>query len=309
MTAHYSILYRGPLSGCNYGCPYCPFAKRDETYAQLEGDRTALKRFCDWVVTNEDVELSVFFTPWGEALIRRWYQDAIVRLTHLRHVRKVAIQTNLSAGLEWIGDCERSKLGLWCTYHPGETTRERFLRQCGVLDAAGVGYSVGVVGLKEHLEEFEALRAELRPEIYLWVNAYKRLDGYYTNGDREKLTSIDPLFPANNTRHASFGKECDTGHTVFSVDGEGDMRRCHFIKSVIGNIYDAGWKSALGPAPCTNATCGCHIGYVHMPHLGLKNSFGAGVLERVPIGFGNRNTAVNSADFPSPPGSSSTVRQ
>ena len=26
-----SILYRGPLSSCNYGCEYCPFAKHRET--------------------------------------------------------------------------------------------------------------------------------------------------------------------------------------------------------------------------------------------------------------------------------------
>ena len=30
-----SILYRGPLSSCNYDCAYCPFAKRRETPAQL----------------------------------------------------------------------------------------------------------------------------------------------------------------------------------------------------------------------------------------------------------------------------------
>ncbi|MEN8446791.1 MAG: radical SAM protein, partial [Cyanobacteria bacterium J06555_13] len=26
-----SILYRGPLLSCNYGCEYCPFAKRQQT--------------------------------------------------------------------------------------------------------------------------------------------------------------------------------------------------------------------------------------------------------------------------------------
>jgi DNA-binding CsgD family transcriptional regulator len=25
------ILYRGPLASCNYGCEYCPFAKRKDT--------------------------------------------------------------------------------------------------------------------------------------------------------------------------------------------------------------------------------------------------------------------------------------
>src|SRR4051794_19493451 len=143
------ILYRGPLSSCNYGCPYCPFAKRDETYAQLEGDRAALARFVEWITAQHEVELSVLFTPWGEALIRRWYQQAIIDLTALPHVRKVAIQTNLSCRLDWVDECDREKLGLWCTYHPGETPRERFLAQCRTLDAMKVRYSVGVVGIKE----------------------------------------------------------------------------------------------------------------------------------------------------------------
>ena len=41
-------------------------------------------------------------------------------------------------------------------------------------------FSVGVVGLKEHFGEIEALRRELPPDVYLWVNAYKREPDYYT---------------------------------------------------------------------------------------------------------------------------------
>ena len=40
-------------------------------------------------------------------------------------------------------------------------------------------FSVGVVGLKEHVAEIAALRAELPPAVYLWVNAYKREPDYY----------------------------------------------------------------------------------------------------------------------------------
>src|SRR5439155_13329710 len=47
-----SLLYRGPLSSCNYDCGYCPFAKRRETAAELARDRTALGRFVDWVAAR-----------------------------------------------------------------------------------------------------------------------------------------------------------------------------------------------------------------------------------------------------------------
>jgi hypothetical protein len=281
---HYSILYRGPLSSCNYGCEYCPFAKRSETFDQLEGDRLALSRFVDWCERSggSGRELSVLFTPWGEALIRPWYQDAIARMTNLAHFKRVAIQTNISCHLKWIDRCDLSRLALWCTYHPTETTRERFLARCQELDSRGVRYSVGVVGLKEHLDDAQWLRERLNPGTYLWINAYKRVADYYDPAALNAYTQIDPLFPINNTRHPSYGKACRAGESVFSVDGSGAMRRCHFIKDVIGNIYDADWESSLHRRACSAENCGCHIGYVHMNELGLYDVFGDGVLERVP---------------------------
>src|SRR5215472_10407250 len=97
-----SILYRGPLSSCNYGCAYCPFAKHIETAAELAEDRRALDRFVGWTAGRTGDSLGVLFTPWGEALIRRWYQGALIRLTNLPNVHKAAIQTNLSCKLDWV---------------------------------------------------------------------------------------------------------------------------------------------------------------------------------------------------------------
>lgn len=277
-----SILYRGALSSCNYGCDYCPFAKHTESDAEHAADARALERFVQWVTARTQDSLSVFFTPWGEALVRRRYQRALVTLTNLPHVEKVAIQTNLSCRLDWTEDCDKRKLGLWATYHPTQVTRDRFMTQCRELEARNVRFSVGVVGMKEHAEEIEALRQELPPSVYLWINAYKRVPDYYTSAEVERLTGIDPLFPINNTRHHSLGQACHTGETVISVDGEGTMRRCHFIRAPIGNLYAPDFEQALYARPCTNETCGCHIGYVHMPHLALSNVFGDGLLERIP---------------------------
>jgi MoaA/NifB/PqqE/SkfB family radical SAM enzyme len=277
-----SILYRGPLSSCNYACRYCPFAKHRESREEHERDGRALERFVDWVEGRRKDRISVLFTPWGEALIRRRYQAALIRLTTLPNVDKAAIQTNLSCRLDWVEDCDKSRLALWATYHPSQTTRARFLARCRELDERGVRYSVGAVGLKEQIEEIEALRRELRPDVYLWVNAYKRRPEYYQAEDIRRLESVDPLFPINNTDHPSRGRACRAGETVISVDGNGTIRRCHFVKKPIGNIYEPGWEEALRPRLCPNATCGCHIGYVHMQELKLYETFSGGVLERIP---------------------------
>lgn len=100
MSLKLSILYRGPLSSCNYDCHYCPFAKKHETASELKQDRIAVEKFVGWISNRQTYQLSIFFTPWGEALTRRWYQNAFIKLTALSQIEKVVAQTNLSCRLE-----------------------------------------------------------------------------------------------------------------------------------------------------------------------------------------------------------------
>ncbi|MEU7868582.1 STM4011 family radical SAM protein [Dactylosporangium sp. NPDC049140] len=273
------ILYRGPLASCNYDCPYCPFAKRRDPPELLREDRAALERFTGWV-RGADEPVEVLFTPWGEGLTRSWYRRALIELSHLPHVGRVAIQTNLSARLGWVQDADPAKLALWCTYHPGQTTQERFLAASATLGRHGIRHSVGIVGLPEHLEPAVELRRRLDPEVYLWVNA---ADGHRYGPEEEAAwTAIDPLFGYSVRPHLSLGRSCRTGDEVVSVLGDGTVRRCHFVPETLGNLYDGSWTARRGERPCPNATCDCHIGYVHLRTLPLYDVFAGGVLERIP---------------------------
>jgi MoaA/NifB/PqqE/SkfB family radical SAM enzyme len=277
-----SILYRGPLSSCNYGCDYCPFAKTKNTREELAEDTRKLKRFVQWIKDHPQHTFGVLFTPWGEGLIRNHYQQAILELSHLPNIHKVAIQTNLSCKTDWLNKANKATTALWTTFHPTETTREAFVTKCKELDQIGIQYSVGVVGFKEAIEEISRLREELSPQTYLWVNAFKRVENYYNEQDIDALKQIDRLFDFNTKYYPSLGKPCRTGESVFSVDGDGNMYRCHFVKTVIGNIYQVEFETALFPRLCSNTSCGCHIGYVHMNDLGLDEIFNGGELERIP---------------------------
>lgn len=276
-----SILYRGVLSSCNYDCPYCPFAKRKDTRATMASDKQQVERFVQFVQLQKVVEFKLFFTPWGEGLIRKHYQQALVDLSNMPNVQKVAIQTNLSCPLGWLQKANKDKIALWATYHPGQVSRQAFLDKCKQLDALGVLYSVGIVGFKETIEEIEHMRTLLPKERYLWVNALKKQAEYYNESERERLVAVDPYVPYNMVYHQSEGKACRTGHTVISVDGDGNIYRCHFIKEKLGNIYEDALNTILKPRLCTNATCGCHIGYVHMNDLNLYNVYKGRELERV----------------------------
>jgi MoaA/NifB/PqqE/SkfB family radical SAM enzyme len=276
------ILYRGPLSSCNYDCHYCPFAKRHETAAELKRDELALVRLADWIANQREIEFSVLFTPWGEALVRRSYQSTLSRLSKMDHLRKVSIQTNLSCNLDWLANCDLSRLALWCTFHPSQVSRGDFLSQCRRMDEMGVSYSVGSVGLRDSFPEISLLREELSPLIYLWINAYQDEPDYYSPEDIRAIEKIDPLFRLNTVPHVSLGRHCLAGETVISVDGSGDIRRCHFLPEIIGNIYESDLPSILLPRVCTKETCNCHIGYIHLPHLGQYAMYGEGLLERIP---------------------------
>lgn len=274
------VLYRGPLASCNYDCPYCPFAKRHDPPDLLRADRAALRRFVGWVRDHDDEPIEVLFTPWGEGLTRSWYRDALVELSHLPHVDRAAIQTNLAGRLGWVTGADPATLALWCTFHPGQTGLARFLAACATLRAHGIRHSVGIVGLPEHLGDALALRGALPPEVYVWVNA---ADGHRYSAEEEATwTAIDPLFAYSVRPHPSLGRPCRTGDDVISVSGDGTVRRCHFVAEPLGNLYDGSWPAARGARPCPNISCDCHIGYVHLQTLPLYEVFAGGVLERIP---------------------------
>ncbi|MFD5555253.1 STM4011 family radical SAM protein [Streptomyces sp. NPDC127068] len=281
-----TVLYRGPLASCDYDCPYCPFAKRRDSREQLRADRAALERFAQWADAYPDGRLSVLFTPWGEGLVRSWYRRALVELSHREHVERVAIQTNLSCRTDWLDEADLGTLALWCTYHPGQTPYERFVTKCRGLAERGVRFSVGIVGLPEHLAHARRLRDELPERVYLWVNA---AEGHtYTDEEADRWTALDPLFPYSRHPHRSGGLPCRTGSSVVSVDGDGTVRRCHFVPAELGNLYDGSYRAALAPRACPLARCDCHIGYVHLETLPLYDVFAGGVLERIPAGPGPR---------------------
>ncbi len=300
----YRVLYRGSLSSCNYECGYCPLAKTRNTRDELQQDAHQVERFVDWVATAGR-SLGILFTPWGEAVVHPHYRRALVRLSRMPHVQRVAIQTNLSGHLDDFSSAGRNALAFWATYHPTQTTLARFIRQCRKLEEMRLRYSVGVVGLRENFDTIAELRRRLPPDVYLWINCFKNDPRYYRADDLSFLREIDPYVDLNRVDYPSRGATCRAGDSVFSVDGHGNVRPCHFVDRQIGNIYRDNIFALLAPRTCPNVTCECHIGYVHRPDLDLYWLFGDNVLERIPAGwplvqpaFTQARTAVGSARCP-----------
>lgn len=276
-----TLLYRGPLASCNYACGYCPFAKRRDSKAQLERDREALERFVEWIAQERETRWRVVFTPWGEALVRSWYRDAMQVLSHLPQIETVAAQTNLACGLDWIDGCRTEHLALWATFHPTECPVDDFARKVAAVRDRGVWISVGAVGVVAHLPAITELRERLLAEVALWINAQQPRPRPYQAGEIAALTAIDPQFGITLCRQRSLGRACRTGESAFTVDGAGEMRRCHFVDERIGNIYEAGWREALRPRTCPKPFCGCYLGVSQLDSPELATLFD-GAPERLP---------------------------
>ena len=275
------ILYRGRLASCNYDCSYCPFAKRRDTRESLRLDAEDLQRFVDWACHHPQ-PLAILFTPWGEGLVRRHYLEALITLSHTPHVQRVAIQTNLSSNLRWVRRANPQVLALWCTFHPSQVSRQTFLGRVAVLRTAGIRFSVGVVGAHEHFADIAAMRAELQPSEYLWINALSpRPADYYSAEQRAFLTRVDPHFAFNLAPPPSLGAACRAGDTSISVDGDGNVRPCHFLGEPLGNLYDGSFFEQRRAAACSNASCSCFIGYIQRTDLPQLRELTQGALERV----------------------------
>lgn len=121
------------------------------------------------------------------------------------------------------------------------------------------------------------------PGVYLWINAAEGRT--YTDAEAADWQAVDPHFGYSRHAHLSAGRPCRTGESVLSVDGDGTVRRCHFVRDVLGNLYDGSYRARLGPRGCPLPVCDCHIGYVHLESLPLYELFAGGVLERVPHGW------------------------
>ncbi|MBJ6362709.1 STM4011 family radical SAM protein [Paenibacillus sp. GCM10012307] len=278
------LYYRGTLSSCNYDCPYCPFSKHIDSKETLARDRSQLEKFMSWVRVQGKLghRLSVFFNPYGEALLHRWYREAMIELSGMKHIDKITVQTNLSVKLDWTSQLNPEKVSFWASYHPGQTEESRFVAQCMELYNRGLRFSVGSVGVRSAFEPIDSLRRALPEDVYLWINAFKDNGNRYTVEEIDLLASIDPYFRWNIPDYESLGKSCQTGSQVFYVQGSGQVKRCYQDRKVIGNLYRDGLEGLSQERACGMGKCGCYIGYIHMPELQLDNLYGEGLLERNP---------------------------
>lgn len=282
------VLFRTRLEWCNYTCHYCPWNANEirvESDA-FRDDEARLNRIIERVAGLSQRPVEFFITPKAEYLVLPYWRDAVRRLSALPHVRRVTVQTNLAWDVaSFLPAVDVNKLALWTTYHPTEVDAfglEALHVKWEALRSAGVRFSVGIVGTRDNLDAMDALRRRLPPDVYLWVNAYKREGAYYTSHERQRIRTIDPYFDLNDQIFPSLGQPCTAGSHAVYLDDEGDLRRCFFVGKVIGNLFRDGWQTLPAPTSCPIATCHCYVGHMHVVELDFRAVYGDNLAVRIP---------------------------
>lgn len=266
ITRNY-VFYRGELKACNYSCNYCPFSKK-ASIKQITSDKKSLERFVSFVEQANLKTNAIQFVPYGEALIHKYYWEAMGRLTKLPFIEIVGCQTNLSFSIdnmiakyrEYFG--VEKKLRLWCTFHPSMVSAEQFLEQCKKLEQHNIIYSVGMVGNPDEIDILAALKKQLPAHVYTWVNKMDGLRRNYTKEEELCFSNIDPLFFLQLIHRKANPMQCAGGlGEAFFITGNGDVTACNISHKKIGNIYDADADFLKGNMVCKRKECDCFLAY------------------------------------------------
>ena len=281
-----TILYRGSLKSCNYHCSYCPFSKHKISDRELEKDRACWTAFCESVkkrVTAFSIG-AVFVTPYGEALIHRWYWEGLACLSRLDGIDKVGVQTNASFAVENflkiftdLGG-KVDKLCIWATFHPEMTDIDSFILQCNRLLEKGVHLSVGAVGVPENIEIIKKLRDKLPKNIYLWMNKMDGLKRKYTIDELNTFIKIDPLFINELNYAKALASMCK--NRCF-VEADGQIHSCNISNIKPVNWYEGTKEDIFNPL-CCNKRCSCYLAYSGRTDFYSKNFFGKYPIFRIP---------------------------
>ena len=229
-------------------------------------DRQALAKFVETVTVTEH-PVSVMFTPYGEAMIHKDYQQALATLSSLPQITSVGIQTNLSFKVaEFIERiCKHggqgNKIRLWCSYHPEMVSQRRFISQCQQLQEAGITFCVGAVAATDpaHIACLQSLRSSLPVDCYLWLNRMDGLKRPYTPAEIAIFTAIDPEFTHELTSYPASLSQCRAGLDSVLITADGSSYACHLSKGRMGNLYhNKPWQRI-----CQSRHCRCYVAYVH----------------------------------------------
>ncbi len=286
-----TIYYRGHIDFCNYACSYCPFAKKIKSKAQIELEKKSLDGLYRYLQTQTEL-VQLMFVPYGEILYHKFFQRELARLSKLKTVYKIGVQSNLSLDadkfLKILKEEEAvfQKIMLWATYHLEFESQENFAKKVNKLGEK-LCISAGIVADTENFESIYRLRNELDSSIYLWVNAMDKKKKRFTREMIKQIQVIDPMFCYEFEFERK--EEFKDNRCISTNNRYLDMRVFRFGNE-FGKLIETETskqcffkrKQRIDRNCSDHKKCDCYLGYCNFENTCVSRFFGENIAFRIP---------------------------
>lgn len=269
---------------CNYSCSYCSDFHRDGSYRWPEDWTPYLNFINDLKQRNRYLYIEVLG---GEPTVWPAFQDFVDTISDDNVF--VEFSTNASRTLRYWEQFRTHRAFVFLSWHYEQTDDDHFYRVAEIMQhKASVSIPLMVVPDNYDravalYERLKGLNVEITPKFTrtsihghdyfaytdsqrAWIqnNYYNKMRDFgldwavprnlHFDGDRRKFMTV-----LDQGLHRFQGYTCTAGIKRFSVDPNGDIKRCtKRVGGVIGNLF-TGYTLPDAPIVCNYAACPCKL--------------------------------------------------
>lgn len=253
--------YNGRYAHCNYACPYCYVATSVNKGMHFQFDLATWEKAFERHFGNRE---TIFYFSYGEPLMGGNLFYEILEMIGRHQNWEVRMTSNVSVNLDRLLHTElaRSKrLHINASFHPTQTSVERFIEKCDEIRRAGIEPSIVYVMYPEQIDDFERQYLPLfrangyRVHIRAFRGLYKgrKYPQAYNERQWEKTAKYMDTGNFRYQLHAvnGLGRVSFLGMSHILVDNCGKIEMCdsYVGDRHYGNVFDESIHLDIAPQP------------------------------------------------------------
>lgn len=252
--------YNGNPAECNYSCPYCSYDPNKQKGHYFQGTIESWHNAFKKTFGNQHL---VFYFGHGEPMVgKRWFD--VVELVGSEPNWEMRVISNISPTLDKLLKSKVSidgRLNINASFHPTETTKEKFLKKLLQCREQGIEVPVVYTMWPPFLNRFEDDFAFFNKYNFLvhvrrfrgWYNGIQYPEAY-TDDERKLIASYcdDATIKYMLSNELTDGKLTWTGVDFIILDNEGNVGYCDDFRTDhfnFGNVFQQNVKLLVEPSP------------------------------------------------------------
>ena len=284
--------YNGNPCACNYACPYCPYDPQTQAGHNFKGTIEGWHQSFKKSFGNQRL---VFYFGHGEPMVgKRWFD--VVEMIGSEPDWKMRLISNISPSLTRLLSsrvAREGRLNINASFHPTETTREKFLQKLIECREHGIEVPVVYTMWPPFFERFEEDFAYFDQHNFL-VHVRRFRGRYQGKWYPEAYSEDERRFIARYADDATIkymlsdepteGKLTWSGVDFAIVDNEGNVGYCNDFRTDeyrFGNVHDGSMRLRPEPMPFPGrmVSDGTVDGVANLVELGYTQLDGNNILQ------------------------------